>query len=150
MKDFGAVDETVKLYEECVKLEPASTSFCLNLVHTLEVVNEHDKAFRIVKEFLKRNPTLNVGKLTCAHVYNTISNVDKLSDFCNWLPQKPVADPNRTIPLPDSSTAPAISRDIMYSEEALDLLALLCTTVKLCYAVGALSVIGPISALVGA
>jgi hypothetical protein len=148
VKDWGAVVESAKLYEECVKLEPQSAAFCLNYVHTLEVLNEHDKAFQSLKDFLKRNPKMNIGSLTCAQVFNALSNVDRLSDFKNWLAPKDLVDKSRCLPVDDTKLTAALPAEQMYADETLDLLALLCTCAKLCYAVGALSVIPALVALV--
>ena len=37
IKDHGAVDEAIRLYQRTLKLEPAAGSYALNLMHSLEV-----------------------------------------------------------------------------------------------------------------
>lgn len=51
IKDHGAVDEAIRLYQRTLKLEPAAGSYALNLMHSLEVGYRINDALDVVRDF---------------------------------------------------------------------------------------------------
>jgi len=88
-----------KLYLEALAIDPQNASLALNYVHILEMRNLYEAAFQFIKScadhdelvetirhtpsllrFTKSNKDLNVGQLTCGHIYNVLKRMDTLSD----------------------------------------------------------------------
>ncbi|XP_069122484.1 uncharacterized protein [Argopecten irradians] len=68
LRDCGAVKEALKLLEHAYKLEPCNSHTLLTYVHTMELVEEHTKAVRLIKEFVEKFPDQAAGCFTCGMV----------------------------------------------------------------------------------
>ena len=53
IKDHGAVDECVSLYETACDYAPQSASYCLNLMHSLEVCFRYRDAIDVFRRFCR-------------------------------------------------------------------------------------------------
>ena len=74
IKEYGAIKESIQLFEVAFKEEPSNVSYCLNLVHTLEITLEYQKAIQIVIKFLKSNPNLKVGNFFTSNDFYKVNN----------------------------------------------------------------------------
>ena len=59
-KDFGSVEESAILLQKAIELTPASASYVLNYVHTLEVLLDYQRGFESIKTFLRNNRPMEV------------------------------------------------------------------------------------------
>jgi len=137
VKDYGALEEALKLYQEALLIAPTSASYTLNIVHVLEMLNRYDEGFRIIQKFCYDNHKLGLGQLTCAHIYNAIKGKHTILDELD--PGVPDLPTENRSPIPLTSN---------YSPDELDLLAVLCTLVKITYIMGNLDIIPKLSALI--
>eukprot|EP01125_Pyxidicula_operculata_P020157 TRINITY_DN739_c0_g1_i1.p1 TRINITY_DN739_c0_g1~~TRINITY_DN739_c0_g1_i1.p1 ORF type:complete len:850 (-),score=164.87 TRINITY_DN739_c0_g1_i1:58-2607(-) len=137
VKEFGALEASSKLYKSALQLLPTSTSYALNYVHVLEILNQYEDAFTFIKEFFMRNKNFGLSHLSCAQVYNVIKDY---SDIRTKLENPPSA-----LEVPSRQSKPL---DQDYNTEELDLLALLCTLVKILYVKGNMSLIKPLADLI--
>jgi hypothetical protein len=62
IKEYGAIKESIELFEVAHKEDPSNVSYVLNLVHTLEITLEYQKAHQIIVTFMKSNPNVKVGE----------------------------------------------------------------------------------------
>jgi hypothetical protein len=66
LRESGAIKQALQLVNRACQLSPQDPSICLYLVHTYEIVNEHNKAFLEARAFLERNHCLKIGNLPCS------------------------------------------------------------------------------------
>lgn len=135
-KDFGSVEESAILLQRAIELTPASASYVLNYVHTLEVLLDYQRGFGAIKTFLRNNRSVEVGGVTCANVLEILDGVSKLDSLRGLKVDLPQPTPKR-ICQPGEAL----------SDADLDLLALFFTVVKLAYVTGALALISPLDKL---
>jgi hypothetical protein len=136
---FTGIRESLSLYDRACQLQPSSSSYCLSYVHTLEIVQEFEASFQRLKTFLQQNPTLQVGSLTCQHVFPLVQDIHRLLDQSEL--QQAAAKPLPSIP--------PTSANVAFTPSELDLLALLFTLAKIAFVAGALPLIPPLKRLLG-
>lgn len=90
IKDYGAVQESTQLYLKALALKPQSSSYALNLIHGLEVLNQYQQAFDEVKAFCKANAQMtlvsdDVSTLSCADILRAIADVEDLLEHSGRL-----------------------------------------------------------------
>eukprot|EP00741_Cyanophora_paradoxa_P008807 tig00001376_g8524.t1 len=135
VKEHGAVEEAVSLYERAVELAPASASYALNYVHTLEVLARYERALEATAEFLDRNRSWRSGPGVPA----------RAAPHPEGLPKEGPTAPREAMPPPGPAPGGPLAE---YSADELDLLALFMTAVKICFVTGALAAIPPLAALI--
>lgn len=84
VKEFGAVQLSSDLYRACLEFKPNHPTFVLNLVHNLEVQNEHQEAYALLKEHVWHQRNSHVGPLHMAAIWNIIKEIDVLDDHQIW------------------------------------------------------------------
>lgn len=139
VKDFGAIEASLRFYKKSLELEKGNCSYLLNYVHTLELCKQYKEGVQEIQKFLTSFPNLSVGNLTCGHILNIIQNVKDVYDL-------------EAIQKMKFEELPVISSgDItqQYNSNELDLLAVFFTLIKIFYVVGALELITPLSKLIG-
>eukprot|EP00026_Physarum_polycephalum_P002628 Phypoly_transcript_02636.p1 GENE.Phypoly_transcript_02636~~Phypoly_transcript_02636.p1 ORF type:complete len:874 (+),score=132.36 Phypoly_transcript_02636:48-2624(+) len=151
IKEFGAVSESVALYKKALAIKSDSASYCLNLVHTMEVMGTYKEAFNVIKDFCKQNMRLTVGGCSCEKIYNVLKNVDDLQEHSDkiWIsPEEAATQPVQKFDVaPQKGTTP--DRTLKpYDSDQLDLLALFATISKIAYVVGGLDIIPEIIKLI--
>eukprot|EP01126_Amoeba_proteus_P064126 TRINITY_DN8933_c1_g1_i3.p1 TRINITY_DN8933_c1_g1~~TRINITY_DN8933_c1_g1_i3.p1 ORF type:complete len:511 (-),score=85.71 TRINITY_DN8933_c1_g1_i3:59-1591(-) len=131
VKEYGGIEASIRLYSSALEAEPSNTNYVLNLAHVVELTNDYDRVFNIIKKFCKDNPTLTVGPCSCSKMYNIIRGYATIQSSCETLAIPPLPEPEtHEIPLTE-----------MYPPEELDLLALWCTLTKGLYIVGNLELV---------
>jgi hypothetical protein len=135
VKDYGDITESITLYKRALDLQPSNSAYCLNLIHTMEIYSQYQEIFTIVKTYCQKNKSLAAGTLNCGHILSVIDTVKTIS--LNAIFTGSAAPVNRYDP-----TQLLIS-------EALDLLAIFFTLVKIVYVVGFLQVIPPLVDMIG-
>jgi len=147
VKEFGAVQVSVDLYRACLEYKKNLPSYVLNLVHDLEVLNQYDEAFRILKEHLYVQRNAYVGPVHIAAIWNIIRHIDVLSDHQIWKPKesRPSASTAHAKPLPEVPGTVDMSKP--YGQQDLDLLATIFTLVKVAYITGVLDILPDICKL---
>mmetsp|Transcript_187 Transcript_187/g.368 ORF Transcript_187/g.368 Transcript_187/m.368 type:complete len:770 (+) Transcript_187:70-2379(+) len=170
IKDFGAVHESIRLYEKTVLLAPSSPSYCLNLVHTLEVACNYRRALQVMTRFLKQNPDLSVGPVKCSHVLPLLPPLALLpntgtANIDTILSQFTTPPTHTTNDTPSSPAVPQeeVEKDVLvvsdlskalpnthkaYGPDELDLLALFMTLTKIFFVTGLLKFIAPLSKII--
>lgn len=167
VKEFGAVELSSNLYRACLEFKPNHPTYLLNLVHNLEVQNEPQEAYQLLKEHIWTQRNEFVGPLHMAAIWNLIRDVDVLVDHQIWKP-KVKAESNGTsngasgkAPTANGkgkSKTPKPHRELLtvlpgnknapkYVQKELDLLATIFTLVKICYIAGVLDILPEICRL---
>jgi hypothetical protein len=54
-QDWGAIDASIALYERALVALPSSSSYALNLVHTMEVKVDYRAALQVIERYLAGN-----------------------------------------------------------------------------------------------
>jgi len=54
IKDYGAVNESAELYRRAFELKSDQPTYCLNLVHVLEVCYRYPEGIEFIKEYCKK------------------------------------------------------------------------------------------------
>lgn len=172
VKEFGAVELSSNLYRACLEFKPHHPTYLLNLVHNLEVQNEHQEAYTLLKEHVWMQRNEFVGPLHMAAIWNLIRDVDILVDNQIWKKNtKSSAEAasngstaakspaNGKSPKTPSSKSPIFNnREVLpvkegnknapkYVQKELDLLATIFTLVKVCYISGVLDILPEICRL---
>lgn len=65
LRESGAIEEALELVSRARQLSSHDPSICLYVVHTYEILNEHNKAFLEARTFLERNHSLKIGDVSC-------------------------------------------------------------------------------------
>lgn len=55
IKDYGAVNSAIELYEKALEVDPDDPSIALNYMHTLELVSKTDRIVEFAMSFLNRS-----------------------------------------------------------------------------------------------
>lgn len=169
VKEFGAVELSSNLYRACLEFKPNHPTYVLNLVHNLEVQNEYQEAYRLLKEHIWHQRNAFVGPLHMAAIWNVIRELDTLTDHQIWKRQAgSTASASTTAAISQSSkssspaskgkSSAALPREILevrpgnkkapkYGQTELDLLATIFTLVKICYINGVLDILPEICTL---
>ena len=52
IKDYGAINPAIQLYEKALETDPTDPSIALNYIHTLELHSRSDEIVAFMKKFL--------------------------------------------------------------------------------------------------
>ncbi|XP_033729462.1 uncharacterized protein LOC117318607, partial [Pecten maximus] len=129
LRDCGAIKESLKLLEHAYRLEPSNAHTLLTYVHTMELVEQHTEAVRLIKEFVNNFPDQTAGCFDCGMVIPIMQGF-KGDAYCNASPDLSDLDLAHVDPIIGD-----------YSEEQRYLLALMFTLVKILFIKGALGYI---------
>lgn len=66
LRESGATELAIQLVSRACQLSPQDPSICLYLVHTYEILNEHNKGFLHARTFLETNHCLKIGNISCS------------------------------------------------------------------------------------
>ena len=66
LRESGAIELAIQLVNRASQLSPQDPSICLYLVHTHEILNEHNKGFLHARAFLETNHCLKIGNISCS------------------------------------------------------------------------------------
>lgn len=66
LREAGAIKKALELVNRARQLSPLDPSICLYLLHTYEMLNEHNKAFLEARAFLEGNHCLKIGNISCS------------------------------------------------------------------------------------
>ncbi len=153
----AAVDASIQLYKSALKLQPENPSYCLSVVHTLEICYSFQEGFLILKEFCKLNKSLAVGPLSCQQVLDAIQNIEDITNndnvrsilSANQNQNNSSNNNNSNSNTTTTAATPTKGNTTEYSGAELDLLALFFTLAKISYVAGSLEMIPLLSSLLG-
>lgn len=131
LRESGAIKQALELVKHACELSPQDPSICLYLVHTYEILNEHNKAFLEASAFLKKNHALKIGNLSISQIVPFLQQVTE--DI--YLNNAPV-----TV-LPCFSNQENTGRAL---DSEFQQLGLLFTLVKILFVRGALNLVNPL------
>jgi len=158
IKEQGGVTQSIELYKrayEVCERDVKTRSHCLlNLVHTMEVDYQYQAAFDLIKEFMKQNGDYSIeSKLLVSDFFKAIENIHDVYDVKLRLGEAPgvpaytkigpIFDEGKchvSVPTP-GSPPPKKSPSNPYSEENLNMLAIMFTAAKMLYVCGGLQVL---------
>ena len=66
LRESGATELAIQLVNHACQLSPQDPSISLYLVHTHEILNEHNKGFLHARAFLEKNHCLKIGNISCS------------------------------------------------------------------------------------
>ena len=66
LRESGATELAIQLVNHACQLSPQDPSISLYLVHTHEILNEHNKGFLHARAFLETNHCLKIGNISCS------------------------------------------------------------------------------------
>ena len=85
VKDFGAVDKSILLYEKTVQVAPDHPSYNLNLMHVHEILTDYTSALGTAKRFLLRKTAKNgVRGITNSLVLELLEGKVKIPAEVQW------------------------------------------------------------------
>jgi tetratricopeptide (TPR) repeat protein len=141
VKEFGAVQASVDLYRACLEYKPNFPTYILNLVHDLEVLNDYNEAFRLLKDHLWHQRNQYVGPVHIAAIWNAVRHIEVLSDHQIWKPKQSRPLPKGGIPKEIPVVPGKVDMSKKYTQLDLDLLATIFTLVKVAYINGVLDIL---------
>eukprot|EP01064_Diplonema_japonicum_P014133 TRINITY_DN2166_c0_g1_i1.p1 TRINITY_DN2166_c0_g1~~TRINITY_DN2166_c0_g1_i1.p1 ORF type:complete len:848 (+),score=191.20 TRINITY_DN2166_c0_g1_i1:2332-4875(+) len=168
MKDNGAVEQSIKILEECRDMCPSTPTYTLNLVHSMSVLGQYWEGLETINAFFKRCPDLGVKtkdghSVKCSEFIPVLSEVlekkDKHDFLCGKAAQQWADSGSRlrwvkdgAVITTDASVQPAVSNSVPstpggsstsceFSSEEIDLLAVWFACVKMLFVQGCLSVL---------
>jgi len=151
IKDFGALEQSAKLFHKALSLKPRYCSYCLTFVHVLEVMVQYKEAFIEIKKFCSNNLELSIGNIVkCKQVLDIIDKIGNLYQHKEnlWQNESVQSSSPSNFPVKPQEKTVVNPKLQVYSPDELDLLALLCTAVKILYVVGTLDLIPPFVELI--
>lgn len=154
-KEHSAIPQCIGLFSLALKFRPQSASYALNLMHAIEIQGEYESALASIKEFLKMNPSMRAGKkgVSCKELLDAcderVVEVSEQGRAVLWVDDgnggyctihKISPSPAGTSMLtPDDASTPWHSSNAekeAYDDDALDLIAIGFTMIKLLYLQG--------------
>ena len=75
LRDAGAIKQALELVNHARQLSPLDPSICLYLVHTYEILNEHNQAFAEAHAFMKENHSLKIGNISFSQIVPFLEQV---------------------------------------------------------------------------
>ena len=160
VKDHSGVKEAIALYEDCAKHAPDNSSYALNVMHLHELHLDYCSAIAALTRHCEANPSCTVGTLSLSELLAYLPTEAQMSSD-SW--SQPTAEElttakahpvERVLPdLPSHTGAESLEPEKCkpagtYSEEALDVLALAYTAVKVLYVAGCLASLPKLISLV--
>jgi tetratricopeptide (TPR) repeat protein len=166
-KEHSGVDAAVALYDHATALEPASASYALNQMHTLELKGDraaHLRALGVLLKYCDDNAARAVGTLCCSEYAAALPPLKDVERMAR-MPQRGAAAATAAAAaaaaggdgggaralaeLPDDvgggvEGQPGAAAAGTYAGEELDLLALFFTGVKVLYCLGAVEALPPL------
>lgn len=131
LKDCGALEESLELFQMAVDVEPSNASLALIYVHTLEVVERHTDIIKYFKRFCSQFPEKSIKGLKCS----------ELSTVVQCIPDDLKIEAVSAYPWKPYSSKPVNSTSGQYTDEDRYLLAFWFTLVKVLYIKGQLKYI---------
>ena len=128
LRESGAIMQALELVNRACQLSPHDPSTCLYLVHTYEILNEHNKAFLEARAFLKRNSFLKIGQISCSQFVSFLEQITQ-DIYLNNTPVKV---------LPKLENQQDVGKAL---ESEFHQLGLLFTLVKIFFVKGALNLV---------
>ena len=92
VKEYGALEESVSLYADALALRPVSSIYALNLIHGYEILAQFGAAYEAALAFLRANPGLSVGGVSCtdfSSVFDGISGLEAVSPCATFGRSRP-------------------------------------------------------------
>lgn len=164
VKDRGAVHASVDLYEKALKCcteESTKANLVLSLVHTQEVVYKYREALANIRKLFGERVNETVGSLKVADFYAVIKDIKDPADghlkqgtFKRTAPyEKPpsIDDAGKIyvkVPGHLPVMSPPETKKGPYSDQELNMLALMFTAVKILYVQGAVQVLPKLCQLI--
>ena len=175
LKDHSAIPAATALYRKAVErtldADVEKAGVVLNLVHTLEVAMEYKEAWKALRTWMQHNQAKSVGTLRVGQFWQLVQSIDDIRDPAlltgeasyspAWREIPPAADEGQVqvsmadvesasalLPSGSSTSVSGIKPHLEYSSEALNILALLFTAVKLLFVCGALQPLPALIALI--
>lgn len=117
VKEFSALDLSIKLYQIALQIQPNHAGYNLNLIHLYELKLEYEICLELIRVFCAKNLSLSIGResqssfcLSCADIIELLKDVDELNenlleDSCQY--QIQWKDQN----IPNSSNLPSSLND---------------------------------------
>ena len=131
LRESGAIKQALELINHACQLSPLDPSICLYLVHTYEILSDHNKAFLEARTFLKRNQTLKIGNISFSQIVPFLQQVTE--DI--YLNNAPVT----VFPMFNDQDNVGKALDSEFQQ-----LGLLFTLVKILFVKGALNLVKPL------
>eukprot|EP00941_MAST-03F_sp_MAST-3F-sp1_P005489 g5489.t1 len=77
VKDFSAIDQSVKLYEKALSAIPNNACYALNLIHTMELCGKkgYSAALDVFRKFYKANASVMVGGVSCRAILDAMGSI---------------------------------------------------------------------------
>ncbi|ETW08587.1 hypothetical protein, variant [Aphanomyces invadans] len=141
-KDHGAMNASIQCFQQAVAQCPRDVMFGLNYVHALEVCGRYADAYLFIKRYVDSNSTFAVGNtLTCSDVAAVLVPFATLDDARGPLSADASIQWKGThvcVRENDFKFQRPVADKVDLTSEQLDLLAMLCTLVKILYLQGCL------------
>ena len=131
LRESGAIKQALELIKHASQLCAHDPSICLYLVHTYEILNEHNKAFQEACAFIKRNHVLKIGNISFSQIVPILQqNTEDIN-----LNNAPMKD------FPEVSNQDDLGKAL---DSEFQQLGLLFTLVKILYVKGVLNLVKPL------
>lgn len=131
LRDAGAIKQALELVNRAHQLSPLDPSVCLYLVHTYEILNEHNHAFSEARTFMKENRSLKIGNISFSQIVPFLEQVTENIYLNNA--------PLTVFPNLNDQDGVAKALDSEFQQ-----LGLLFTLVKILFIKGALNLVEPL------
>ena len=173
LKDRSAIAAAIACYrraaERTLDADVEKAGIVLNLVHTIELTMDYPAAWKELRRWMAANKNKSVGALKVADFWEQVKGIDDIRDSALLMGTAPYCAQWRDVPAPadegqlqvavppadeavsmakGSSAASIIRPHAEYSPEALNILALMFTAVKLLFVCGGLQPLPALIALV--
>ena len=173
LKDQSAIAPSIACYRRAIErthdADVEKAGIVLNLVHTLEVNLDYNEAWKTLRGWMEKNQKKQVGEFKVGQFWKVLEPIVDIQDSAlltgtasyapQWVEIPAPADEGQVqvaVPTVDAaapvvkgqSTSSAIRPHAEYSNEALNILALMFTAVKMLFVCGALQPIPALIALI--
>eukprot|EP01112_Ceratiomyxa_fruticulosa_P020635 TRINITY_DN7095_c0_g2_i1.p1 TRINITY_DN7095_c0_g2~~TRINITY_DN7095_c0_g2_i1.p1 ORF type:complete len:746 (-),score=166.86 TRINITY_DN7095_c0_g2_i1:30-2267(-) len=150
VKDFGGVNESKYLFQRALEIRPESSSYCLNLVHVMEISLEYDEAIKLIHSFCRSNLSSSVAsQISCQDVAQiiekySVSFQNQSASPSGVILSSPISELNNNN---NNTEIQKSEKPKDLPENELDLFALFFTLVKVLYVRGDLAPLQPLISL---
>jgi len=151
IKDYSGIQEAISIYNDCVKHVPDSSSYALNLMHLHELNLDYERALTTLETHCDNNGAVCVGTLSLAEISAQLPGSGKYkaalystpsATAISYYADNPAARAVAGLAAETGAESPdpaGLKPAGSYDENALDVLALAYTAVKVLFIGGALS-----------
>ena len=133
LRESGAMKQSLELVIRAGQLSPCDPSICLYLVHTYEILYEHNKAFLATRAFMNKNLALKIGNISFSQIVPFLQQVTE--DIYLSMSNAPVT----VFPIFNHQDDVGKALDSEFQQ-----LGLLFTLVKILFVKGALNLVEPL------